>query len=250
MNYLTKKDKMSKAKAGGKTAGRKSDTGFVINFEIEQFEEAVKAEWADDFAGLAKILSEITEVQDIKTVFCALDRQNGQFGVLVMNVSQSELDCYIKGVMGRVSARLNFAIQCVSSDFFTPENKPKPYLTPKKSSFEKVVKEVDRYIDENYMRDISLGSIAGLFHFNKEYFSAMYRKISGRTITGRIQETRLEKAKSLLADADLKIFQVVEMVGYSSHSHFIKLFEERYNITPSEYRKSFLSAEEQENDEV
>ena len=78
---------------------------------------------------------------------------------------------------------------------------------------------------------------------------AAHLGMSGRTLTrlfkanlettpGRyLAETRLEKAKSLLAVPDLEIKEIARLCGYSSANFMTRCFRSRYRITPSEYRQ-------------
>lgn len=58
------------------------------------------------------------------------------------------------------------------------------------------------------------------------------------TVNGYIQKIRLEMSKELLKYSDLSISEIVLRVGLSSKSYFSKVFKERYNISPSEYRRN------------
>ncbi len=68
----------------------------------------------------------------------------------------------------------------------------------------------------------------------QEGFKFLYH----RTVTEYVRHIRLEKARDLLNTDDLNISQVVYSIGFTSRSYFSKIFKEKYNITPNEYRKN------------
>ena len=47
---------------------------------------------------------------------------------------------------------------------------------------------------------------------------------------------RIEKSKKLLADTDLKIYEVAEKVGYTDTRYFSEIFQRSTGKTPSQYR--------------
>lgn len=67
-----------------------------------------------------------------------------------------------------------------------------------------------------------------------------FKFLYSRTVTGYVRHIRLERARDLLNQADLNISQVVYSIGFTSRSYFSKIFKEKYDITPNEYRKNVL----------
>jgi len=66
----------------------------------------------------------------------------------------------------------------------------------------------------------------------------LYRKIkaiSALTPNELINLARLKRAAELLAEGGLKIYEIAEMVGYSSQTHFGRNFHKQFGMSPSEY---------------
>lgn len=66
----------------------------------------------------------------------------------------------------------------------------------------------------------------------------LYRKIkaiSDLTPNELINIARLKKAAELLAEGCFKIYEIAEMVGYSSQTHFGRNFHKQFGMSPSEY---------------
>jgi AraC-like DNA-binding protein len=62
-----------------------------------------------------------------------------------------------------------------------------------------------------------------------------------RTVTEYVRHIRLEAARELMRNGDLNVSQVVYSIGFTSRSYFSKIFKEKYEVTPNEYRKNVLN---------
>lgn len=93
-----------------------------------------------------------------------------------------------------------------------------------------------KYIDTHYFMDITLVLISGYVFLNPTYFSELFKKETGQNFSEYVTNLRLEKAKELLKDTGLKIYEVCESVGYSNTKYFCKLFKRFTGKTPSEYK--------------
>ncbi|MCK0123071.1 AraC family transcriptional regulator [Gelidibacter sp. F2691] len=63
----------------------------------------------------------------------------------------------------------------------------------------------------------------------------------GLTICEYIRSVRLTKSEELIINTDLNISEIVYSVGFTSRSYFSKIFKERYDCTPSDYKKNKLA---------
>ena len=61
------------------------------------------------------------------------------------------------------------------------------------------------------------------------------------TVCEYIRSIRLTKSEQLIINTDLNISEIVYSVGFTSRSYFSKIFKERFDCTPSEYKKSKLA---------
>ncbi len=69
----------------------------------------------------------------------------------------------------------------------------------------------------------------------------LYRKVKallGYNINDYILTTRLQKAKFLLSNEDMSIFEIACKVGFSSQAYFSTVFRSKFSMTPTEYRES------------
>lgn len=98
------------------------------------------------------------------------------------------------------------------------------------------VKKVLTYIHDNFGHKISANELAKLLGMNLQYFSRYFKKLTGKTPTGYINEIRIEKASEFLSQSDRKIIDIAMSCGYENMGYFIKCFKNQKHMTPSEYR--------------
>jgi two-component system response regulator YesN len=95
------------------------------------------------------------------------------------------------------------------------------------------------YLRKNYSEDISLASVAELFHLNKNYLCQLFKQKTGKNFHDYIIQIRIEKAKELLRQSNQNISVICELVGFANPSYFAKTFKETVGMKPSEYSKIF-----------
>lgn len=100
-----------------------------------------------------------------------------------------------------------------------------------------LIQKVILYIENHYMEDIGLETIARHVFFSPSYLGKVFREISGRTFTDYLIEIRMKTAARLLTEGDENISKIAEKVGYSSVQSFSKAFRNYYQCSPGEYRK-------------
>ena len=95
------------------------------------------------------------------------------------------------------------------------------------------------YIEKNYMQGISLEQVAGVFHFNTNYFSSLFKNYTGMNFSDYLLKLRLERGKVLLLETSLKVYEIAEKVGYKDPKYFNKVFKNVFGMTPEEYRRLY-----------
>ncbi len=93
------------------------------------------------------------------------------------------------------------------------------------------------YINNNFERDISLGDIAKFVFLSSSYFIRAFKEEMGISPINYLLKVRVERAKELLADTDLKISDIALNVGFSNQQRFNEIFKKYAGMTPLHYRK-------------
>jgi AraC-like DNA-binding protein/quercetin dioxygenase-like cupin family protein/trans-aconitate methyltransferase len=116
------------------------------------------------------------------------------------------------------------------------ENFEQEYKNEMKPSYGGNIMAVIKYIEQNY-QEASLTELSKQMNISVAYLSQMIRKNTGDTFKKLLQNRRFQVAAELMCSSDIPINDIAEKVGYENISYFYKKFAERYQMTPSEYRK-------------
>lgn len=103
------------------------------------------------------------------------------------------------------------------------------------------IQEIAAYIRNHYDKEITLQEIADRFYLSREYISRRFRQEYADTITNYLTNIRVMKAKELLENPHLKIYEIAFMVGYQNEKYFSKVFKKSTGFTPNEYRAQVVS---------
>ncbi len=108
-----------------------------------------------------------------------------------------------------------------------------------------IINQVRKTIEERCKEQISISTLAKDVYLTPTYLCVLFKQVTGTTINDYLTLTRLEKAKKLLSDPYIKLYDVCYEVGYLSPSYFSRLFKKYTGISPSEYRNIAISSLEQ-----
>lgn len=97
---------------------------------------------------------------------------------------------------------------------------------------------VRRYIDLHFKEPLTLEQLAEEGHMNKFYLSHAFKKEYGLSPINYMISKRIDESKYLLAETDLSMSQIAQLLGFSSLSYFSQVFHRTQDITPKEYRQS------------
>jgi two-component system response regulator YesN len=110
--------------------------------------------------------------------------------------------------------------------------------TKNKNKHKKVIEDIIVFIEENYMKDISLKALSNDMYFNAEYIGRLFRRETGEVFTDFVNKVRLNKSKTLLRETNLKAADIAQNVGFININYFYSIFKKYSGMTPTEYRNS------------
>ena len=99
--------------------------------------------------------------------------------------------------------------------------------------------EVAGYVQRHLSEPVSTEAMAKEFYLSRTYLSARFKKETGVTLTDFILNEKTEEAKRLLRYSDKTASAISNYLGFSSHSHFVRVFRKYAGTTPNEYREKF-----------
>jgi|GEM_PF-837765 len=101
-----------------------------------------------------------------------------------------------------------------------------------------LVTQALRYIEKNYDDScLDLGSISEKLHVSSSYFARIFKQHSYQTFLEYLTEFRMKKAKELLKNTTMKVFEISAEIGYDDPHYFSYNFRKNIGMTPSQYRK-------------
>lgn len=99
-----------------------------------------------------------------------------------------------------------------------------------------IVIETQKFIRENFNRNLTLQIIADHIHVNSSYLSRLYRRETGESIVDAINKHRIEIAKRLLKDPFKKVSEVASAVGIDTPAYFTHVFTKYTGVSPKKYK--------------
>lgn len=135
----------------------------------------------------------------------------------------------------KITADIYNLIYVITSHFTQEEYDCKDYA--RKSTYGRI-KEIDQYISEHWDENIKLSDLALMNNYSVSAMSRFFTKNFNMTFSEFYNDVRLSKAKNELMFSNLSITEIAEKCGFSNLRSFQRIFYDRNQMTPSEYRSS------------
>lgn len=119
---------------------------------------------------------------------------------------------------------LHYLLECYQSELDSLDSKGR------------IIYEAEQYILNHLGENLSIRQIADSVYLSSTYLCYLYKKKTGKTLNQFILDSRMEKAKSLLLNTNMKIGDIATSLGYSNQNYFAKLFAAHFGTTPSSFR--------------
>jgi len=100
-----------------------------------------------------------------------------------------------------------------------------------------IIEKVKAYVEEAINENITLKEISDSLHYNCSYLGQKFKTQEKMTFNEYLLQRRMEKAKLLLNNTNLKIYEVANEVGYIELDWFYKKFKSYTGVSATEYRK-------------
>lgn len=103
---------------------------------------------------------------------------------------------------------------------------------------EHTMQKIVYYINNNYGSELKLEYLAELFNYNSAYLGKSFRNYTGKSFNVYLEQLRINKAKELLLDGHMKVYEIGKIVGYKHMDYFYSKFKKYVGISPLEYKKA------------
>ncbi|MGI6070214.1 MAG: response regulator transcription factor [Blautia sp.] len=137
---------------------------------------------------------------------------------IVTNTNRKEIIQYLKEVCHKLN------------DFFKNMNQGK---------FENILKRAMEYMQKEYANPaLQIRDVAKAAYVSNSYLSIIIKQGTGKTFVEYLTELRMEQAKKLLKETELKSYEIAELCGFSNPTYFSTVFKSAYGMSPSAYKKA------------
>lgn len=100
---------------------------------------------------------------------------------------------------------------------------------------EHVITNVKKYIQSHIEERLTLNDVAGIFGLSPNYLSVLFKKTCDTGFSEYITQMKVSKAKTMLLEQDMKIYEVANQLGFESAFYFSKVFKKVEGMSPREY---------------
>ncbi|WP_256369347.1 AraC family transcriptional regulator [Jeotgalibacillus sp. R-1-5s-1] len=93
------------------------------------------------------------------------------------------------------------------------------------------------YLHSHFREPVRLETLAAMEHYHPAYYSAWFKKQTGKTVKAYVSDLRLKEAQSLLKESSWTIGKISEETGFENASSFTRWFAGQTGFTPKQYRQ-------------
>jgi len=99
------------------------------------------------------------------------------------------------------------------------------------------IEKAKEYILQNYRNDISTTVISQITGLSTSYFSYLFKRETGTTVTDFINNLRIGLAKNLLRSSSFSVKEIAAQTGYKDQNYFSRIFKKYTGLSPIQFRK-------------
>ena len=93
------------------------------------------------------------------------------------------------------------------------------------------------YLRQNFNTEIKLEDISMKSFISKNYFSKLFKEVTGINFSDYLQKLRIDEVCSLLRSTDMKVVDIALKSGFNDITSFYDVFKKHTGFTPGDYRK-------------
>lgn len=90
---------------------------------------------------------------------------------------------------------------------------------------------------QEYHSTMTLSELCARFHRSRSYISHLFKQRAGMSLRAYCNNLRLEDARLLLETTEMQVTEIAFETGFCDTSYFIRLFKQKYTVTPHQYRQ-------------
>lgn len=101
-----------------------------------------------------------------------------------------------------------------------------------------IVSNVKKYIETHIDEKLSLNDISAIFGISPNYLSQLFKKYNDTGFSDFITQKKIAKAKQLMNDSSLKLYEIADQLGFENSFYFSKVFKKVEGCSPRDYMQA------------
>ena len=98
-----------------------------------------------------------------------------------------------------------------------------------------IVINVKKYINDHMEEKLTLNKVSEVFNISPNYLSVLFSKYNNLGFTDYINQSKVDAAKKMMAEGDLKVYEISDILGFESAFYFSRVFKKVTGISPRDY---------------
>ncbi|SDM84230.1 AraC-type DNA-binding protein [Paenibacillus sp. yr247] len=99
-----------------------------------------------------------------------------------------------------------------------------------------LVRRITGFLERHFDKKMTIPDLCELFNVSSRQLNRVFKQETNQTVTERIHDIRIDRAKQYLAEGDEKVIHVAHRVGYEDPAFFTQLFRRKVGCSPGQYR--------------
>jgi len=99
-----------------------------------------------------------------------------------------------------------------------------------------IIRKAKALIQQSLGEELSLQYLADRLFVHPKYLSMVFKKETGQNLSDYVTACRIDKAKELITETNLKIMEIANLCGFQNYRYFMTVFKQRTGRTPTEFR--------------
>lgn len=202
-----------------------------------RIDRLLMADIAGDFLG--QVLKDFRNILEGRQdrLFCRF----GTMTVPMQSATQQIFQCPYKGNMKKLFLESK-ALELIShlmTYHFGPQTGPDTLISENDL---KSIKKARNFLIESMETPPSLKELARTVGISESRLTRNFRKVYGTSVFGYLRDQRMAKARVLLESGNMSVTEAAYTVGYSSLSHFTRIFHTYSGMNPQDFQRGFRQA--------
>jgi two-component system response regulator YesN len=217
-----------------------ASSNYIFNMSLFR-QYIIKAFEEFDIATLTNIFNQISDVFKSKQAYY-LQMVDAASNILYLAIShlpngeETVSEIFAQDPNGYRSLYKQTNVEQILQWMYKLHNGLCQILTEQRKNYKNhIVNNVKKYIDSHIDEKLTLNDVSSVFGISPNYLSQLFKKYNDAGFSDYITNKKIAKAKSLMAEGHLKLYEIADKLGFESSFYFSKVFKKVEGCSPRDY---------------